>query len=83
MDKRPVAVREMGDELVILDTRSNQIHQLNKTAAFVWKEARIGANPEAISTGLFAEFDVENLSQNRFGIIVIEASCTKPRKLLA
>ena len=59
MDKRPIAVREMGDELVILDTRSNQIHQLNRTAAFVWKEARNGANPEAISMGLFAEFDVE------------------------
>ena len=60
MDKRSVIVRELGDELVILDTRSNRIHQLNRTAAFVWNEIRKGVQPEAIPKHLVCQFEVES-----------------------
>jgi hypothetical protein len=49
----------MGNEPVILDTHSNRIHQLNRTAAFVWNEMRDGVQPEAIPMRLIREFEVE------------------------
>jgi len=60
VDKRSVIVRQLGDELVILDTRSNRIHQLNRTAAFVWNEIRKGVQPEAIPKHLVRQFEVES-----------------------
>jgi hypothetical protein len=58
--RRSVFVRELRDELVILDTCSNRIHQLNRTAAFVWNETRNGVPPDAIPTRLVCEFEVES-----------------------
>ena len=60
MGKRSVIVRELGDELVILDPRSNRVHQLNRTAAFVWSEFCKGVQPEAIPQHLVCEFEVES-----------------------
>ena len=32
-----VISREIDDELLVLDTESNRIHQLNRTAGVIWR----------------------------------------------
>lgn len=52
-------VREIDGELLVLDTRSDRIHQLNRTAAFVWRMCDEGATPQAIAAALACEFAVD------------------------
>jgi hypothetical protein len=52
-------VREIDGEIVVLDTLSNHIHQLNRTASFIWHLCEQEARPEAIAAALGAEFDVD------------------------
>lgn len=52
-------VREVDSELLILDTVSNHIHQLNETASIVWRMRREGATPQAIAAVLAADFAVD------------------------
>jgi hypothetical protein len=51
--------KELDDELLILDSRLSHIHQLNRTAALVWNEARKGENTEAIAMRLVFRFDID------------------------
>ena len=52
-------VREVDGALLILDTASNHIHQLNETASIVWRMRREGAAPKDIAATLATEFAVE------------------------
>jgi signal recognition particle GTPase len=52
-------IREVGDELLVLDTRTNQVHQLNQTASLVWRMYRDGAGATTIASALAEVFDVE------------------------
>ena len=54
-----VMVREIDGELVPLDTRSNRVHQLNRTASVIWRMAENeGAATEQIAAALVLEFAV-------------------------
>jgi len=51
-------VRGLDDDLLILDTEANQIHQLNQTASLIWRNVDEVSAPEQLA-GLLAEtFDV-------------------------
>lgn len=52
-------VREIEGELVLLDPDSDQIHQLNATATFIWRKSVDGASPEDIASELASQFEVE------------------------
>jgi len=54
-----VMVREIDGEILVLDTLSNQVHQLNRTASFIWRMCDEGVMPEAIASALAAEFAVD------------------------
>jgi len=54
-----VMVREVDDGVLLLDTESNQIHQLNQTAKFVWSACDEVASVEQITALLAEEFEVE------------------------
>ena len=70
-----LTVREVDGEILVLDTLSNQIHQLNRTASFIWRMCEAGAAPAAIVSAFAAEYGVgvdtaqkdvtENLSRLR------------------
>lgn len=53
-----VLVRELGDELLMLDTEADRIHRLNPTAAAVWRLHAEGATVEAIALALTERYDV-------------------------
>lgn len=54
-----VVVREVDDGVLLLDTESNQIHQLNQTAKFIWSACDEAASAEQITALLAEEFNVE------------------------
>ncbi|MEO6030452.1 MAG: PqqD family protein [Burkholderiaceae bacterium] len=54
-----VMVREIDGEIVVLDTRANQVHQLNRTASFIWRMCAPGTTPQAMASALAAEFAVD------------------------
>ena len=54
-----VLVREIDGEILMLDTLSNQIHQLNRTASFIWRTYDAGATPDVIASALVSEFAVD------------------------
>lgn len=53
-----LAVEYIDDELVVLDKKLGQIHQLNSTASIVWKGIAAGNSSRTIATGLVERFDV-------------------------
>jgi hypothetical protein len=56
---RAVTFREVDDELLLLDTEWNRIHQLNKTASFIWRKCDEVASATELAELLAKEFDVE------------------------
>lgn len=54
-----VLVREIDGEVVILDTQSGRIHQLNRTASFIWRMCDEATTPQDIAAALAREFDVD------------------------
>jgi hypothetical protein len=36
--------REVDGEIILLDTESNLVHQLNKTASLIWRKCQEGAS---------------------------------------
>jgi hypothetical protein len=55
-----VIVREVAGEILLLDTVSAQIHQLNSTAALVWRNCENARCVEWIAELLESEFDVKH-----------------------
>ena len=53
-----VIARESGDELLVLDSSADRIHQLNATARLVWAHLEAGCADDEIAESLAAEFDV-------------------------
>ncbi len=51
-------VREAEDELLVLDPRADQVHQLNRSAALIWRLHGEGASLEEIADRLAAQFEV-------------------------
>ena len=53
-----VMIREVDEEVLLLDTESDQIHQLNQTASFIWRNCSEATSAEEIAARLTMEFDV-------------------------
>jgi hypothetical protein len=51
-------VRHVDHELLLLDTASNQIHQLNRTAAFVWQKCDEASSSEEMARLLATQYEV-------------------------
>ena len=54
-----LTVREVDGEVVVLDTESDQIHQLNRTASFIWRNCAEVTSANELAILLATEFDVE------------------------
>lgn len=53
-----VTLQEVDDEILILDRRDNKIHQLNSTAAFIWKKCDGSKSIEYIINSLVDAFEI-------------------------
>jgi Coenzyme PQQ synthesis protein D (PqqD) len=53
-----VMVCEVDGEVLLLDTESDLIHQLNGTASFIWRKCDEADSVEQIALQLAMEFDV-------------------------
>ncbi len=53
-----VFIREVVDDMLLLDTQSGQIHQVNQTAAFIWRNCEEVPSVERLAELLAIEFDV-------------------------
>jgi hypothetical protein len=54
-----ISVRAVGEELVVLDRTANRIHQLNRTASFIWNRCDGQHTLPEIAGELAASFEVE------------------------
>jgi hypothetical protein len=54
-----VSVRIVDGEVVVLDRRSNLIHQLNPTASYIWDRCDGRSTVAEIASQLAAAFDVD------------------------
>ncbi len=51
-------VRHLNQEVLLLDTVSNQIHQLNQTAGFIWQRCDEARSSEEMARRLAAEYEI-------------------------
>ena len=54
-----VIVQEVGDGVLLLDMEAAQIHQLNSTAGFIWRQCDGVSSAEDISACVAREYEVE------------------------
>jgi hypothetical protein len=52
-------VREERGEILVLDEAEGRIHQLNETAAFIWRHCDASVRPEDIAVSLAQTYDVD------------------------
>ena len=52
-------LRKVQQDLLLLDTEFNQIHQLNETASFIWENWEQVPDPVGIARLLAQKFDVD------------------------
>ncbi len=64
-------IRELGSEVVALDTRANLVHQLNETASLVWRRKTQGRAAAEIAAELASTYavDASTASQDVAAII--------------
>ena len=55
---KSVMVRPVDQELLLLDTASNLIHQLNQTASFIWQKCDDARSSEEMARLLATEYEV-------------------------
>jgi hypothetical protein len=53
-----VMIRQVVGDILLLDTESGQIHQLNETAGFIWRRCEDAPSVEGIAELLAMEFEV-------------------------
>lgn len=56
-----IRVREVGEEMLVLDDRNGQIHQLNTTASFIWRQFDGNTTVSAITERLVDQFQVDDV----------------------
>ena len=59
MRRKGLLVREVGGEVLVLDTVADRIHQLNISASIIWRMHDQGTTVEQIARSLASQFDVD------------------------
>ncbi|EGV18568.1 HPr-rel-A system PqqD family peptide chaperone [Thiocapsa marina] len=63
--KAGLTCRDLDGELVVLDAATGYIHQMNPTAALIWKLLDGGTSIESIEARLSEEFDLDDAEARR------------------
>jgi hypothetical protein len=71
--QRPdLTARVVGGETILLDRGSNQVHQLNATASFVWRHCDGAHTPPEIAGALLDAFDVDPVTAHDAVVAVLQ-----------
>jgi hypothetical protein len=65
MRNAQLAWREIDGEIVIISPEDSQVHELNETAALIWKHADGGQTVEEIAADIAVAYDVTSESARR------------------
>ncbi|MBE2195914.1 MAG: PqqD family protein [Rhodospirillales bacterium] len=57
-ERAGLVVREVGDELLVLDTEGDLVHRLNPSATLIWRWSSAGASIQEIVKKLATMFEV-------------------------
>lgn len=57
--KNGVVERQIGDELVLVDSRNGYVHQLNAVGACIWRNLVDDVTSEALAESVCGEFEVD------------------------
>jgi len=87
MSSRPMrnpqlAWREIDGEIVIISPEDSQVHELNETAALVWKRANGDETEEEIAAEIAAQYEV-SLAQARDDVAELLAQFQEKQMILA
>jgi hypothetical protein len=67
-----IAWRRVGEEVVVVNLRTNRIYSLNHTGARLWELLSAGHDREAAEAALMTEFDVDEDELRREVAAVLE-----------
>ena len=55
-----IITREIDDEILLMDNQTMQVHQLNRTAGYVWSRCNGSISENEIIEQVVRDFDVED-----------------------
>ncbi|HVG77937.1 MAG: PqqD family protein [Candidatus Rokuibacteriota bacterium] len=75
-DERPrqrpdVNARTVGGEIIVLDRATNQVHQLNATASFVWQRCDGRHTAVEIADELVGSFEVDRAAAHDAVVVAL------------
>jgi hypothetical protein len=70
-----VRVQLVGGEALVLDHEGERVHQLNRTATFIWRQCDGRTTPDAIVSRVVEEFEVDPTDAARDVAAAIEQFC--------
>ncbi|MFO1311044.1 MAG: PqqD family protein [Burkholderiales bacterium] len=53
-----LSIQSVGQELLILDQEAGLIHQLNETAALIWRKCEAGHSPREVAQHLVESYEI-------------------------
>jgi len=63
--RNDIISREIDDEILLMDNQAMKVHQLNRTASFIWSRCNGSTSTEEIIEQLAHDFDVEDHVANK------------------
>ena len=77
-----VTSQRFGDDAVLIDLRTNEIYEMNRTAARMWQLLGDGLDVDEIERGLESEFEIEpeelHLQMESFLATLLDAKLVEP-----
>ena len=58
--RNDIISREIDDEVLLMDNQAMQIHQLNRTASYIWSKCNGSISEDEIIEQVASDFDVDN-----------------------
>ena len=58
--RNDIITREIDDEILLMDNQTMQVHQLNRTASYVWSRCNGSISENEIVEQVVRDFDVED-----------------------
>ncbi len=67
-----VTVQEVGDELLVLHRATNQLHHLNATASWIFRQLDSQSTWQSIVAGMVETFDVDATAAERDALNLLD-----------